>query len=174
MVKNYLLGNFKQARVEKMNKGKKFEQNFRKSVPNNIFYYRLKDSNNNWARNDNIRFASSNVCDSIMFDGQRLYLLELKNHKGKSIPLTCIRENQLRELALKSVFRNVVPCIIINFEDLEECYCLFIEYIMEFIRKADRKSIPIEYCRENGIKIDMVILKTNYKYNVGKFLKDLE
>lgn len=157
-----------------MNKGKNFELNFKKSVPEDIFYYRLRDSASSWGGNEEVRFASSNICDSIMFDGSYLYLLELKNHKGKSLPLSCIRENQIRELALSSIYKNVISCIIINFEDVEECYCLFIDHIKDFERINDRKSIPIQYCQENGIKIEMTKLKTNYKYNISKFIKEIK
>lgn len=158
-----------------MNKGKNFEQNFRKSIPEDIFYYRLKDTASSYyGGNDNLRFSQTNMCDSIMFDGNYLYLLELKNHKGKSLPFSCIRENQIKELALNSLFKNIKSCIIINFEELEECYCLFIDDIEHFIRQGDRKSIPVDYCRENGLKIEMVKLITNYKYNINKFLKGIK
>ena len=156
-----------------MNSGKRFEQNFRKSVPSNIFYYRLKDSTNNWGSNNQIRFSSNNPCDAIMFDGTYLYLVELKNHKGKSLPLSCIRDNQLKELEEYSKYKNVKSCVIINFEELEECYCLFIDQIREFIELGSRKSISFAYCQENAVKIDLVKLRTNYRYDVGKFIESV-
>lgn len=152
-----------------MNKGKRFEQNFRKSVPNDMFYYRLKDSTNSWSNGD-VRFTPHNMCDAILYDGNKLYLLELKNHKGKSLPLSCIRKNQLEELALNGLYKNVKSYLVINFEDVEECYCLNISDITDFIRKSDRKSIPIQYCQEKGIKIEMKRLRTNYKYNINNLL----
>lgn len=157
-----------------MNKGKNFELNFKKSVPKDVFYYRLKDSASSWGGNDQIRFASSNICDSIMFDGSYLYLLEFKNHKGKSLPISCIRTNQLKELKESSVYKNVISCIIINFEDVEECYCLFIDSLTDFLKELDRKSIPIQYCRDNGVKIEMTRLRTNYKYDVETFIKEVK
>ena len=156
-----------------MNKGKIFEQNFRKSVPENIFYYRLKDSAVSWGENNKTRFSPSNVCDSILFDGYNLYLIELKNHKGKSLPLNCIRDKQLKELGEYSKYKNVKSCIIINFEELEECYCLFIDQIREFIELGSRKSISFAYCQENAVKIDLVKLRTNYRYDVGKFIESV-
>lgn len=156
-----------------MNKGKVFEQQFRKSVPDGVFYYRLIDSSNAWS-DGNIRFAPKNICDSIMFDGERLFLLELKNHKGKSLPLSCIRANQIEGLDKYSDYKNIYPCIIINFEDVAECYCLFISQIQDFLKESDRKSIPIEYCAKNGIKIEMKKIRTNYLYDVEGYIKEVK
>lgn len=158
------------------NKGKIFEQNFKKSVPSSIFYYRFRDGTGNFngQKNENVRFQQKNMCDCMLFDGNNLYLLELKNHKGSSLPFSCIRENQLKELSMAQYYSNVISGIIINFEDNEKCYFMFINQITDFIRTSDRKSIPIKYCQENGILIEMEKLKTNYKYNINKMINDLK
>ena len=157
-----------------MNSGKRFEQNFKKSVPNNVFFYRFRDGTANWQHNDLVRFQQKNICDCMIFDGEMLFLLELKNHKGKSLPLSCIRDNQIKELSLNQIYKNVKCGIVINFEELNECYFMFICDITDFIRKSDRKSIPIDYCREKGIKIANKRLRTNYKYDIENLLKDIE
>ena len=153
------------------NKGKLFEENFKKSVPDNILYYRFKDNTSNWQHNNLVRFTQSNICDCMLYDGDILVFAELKNHKGKSIPFSCIRENQLKELSMFQYYKNTKCVVIINFEDLEECYCLFIADLVDFIRTSDRKSIPIEYCREKGIKIENRRLRTNYRYDIKKMIE---
>lgn len=158
-----------------MNKGKIFEKNFKKSVPGDMFYYRLKDGTAGFKgqKNENVRFQATNICDCILFDGKLLFLLELKNHKGKSLPYSCIRKSQKEGLLLEQYKKNVVCGLVINFEDLEECYFLHICDVREFMRKSDRKSIPIDYCRKMGVKIEMKKLRVNYKYNIKKWLDNI-
>lgn len=157
-----------------MKKGGQFENNFRKSVPEDILYYRFKDNTSNWQHNNLVRFTQSNICDCMLFDGDILVFAELKNHKGKSIPFSCIRENQIKELSMYQYYKNTKCVIIINFEDLEECYCLFITDLSHFIRTSDRKSIPVEICRELGIKIENKRLRTNYKYDIKKMMGEIK
>ena len=162
------------------NQGKAFEQNFRKSIPvsNKIFYYRLKDTASSYyGGNENLRFSQNNMADAFMFYGgdivNSLLILEFKNHKGKSIPLNCIRPNQLNEMLQASDILNVIPMLIVFFIDVEKCYSLDIGYVEKFINESDRKSIPIEYFEQYGIEIEVQKLKTNYKYNIEKWLKNI-
>ena len=83
----------------KMTSGKRFEKNVKDSIPEEYFYYRFKDGTSSWGGNDQVRFQARNICDSMLYNGYNLYLLELKSHKGKSLPLSCIRENQEKDFA---------------------------------------------------------------------------
>ena len=157
-----------------MNSGKTFEYNFKKSVPNNILFYRFRDGTSNWDKNNLTRFQQKNVCDCMLYNGNYLYFIELKNHKGKSLPLNCIRESQIEELTKYSRYKNTICGIAINFQDIAECYWLFISQIDEFLLIINRKSIPIDFCRENGIKIANKRLRTNYRYDIDNMLKDIE
>lgn len=153
-----------------MNSGKRFEQCFRKSVPKNIFYYRLKDSNNTWSNGDKTRFTNTNICDSIMFDGFYLYMLELKSTKGKSLPYSNIREHQINDLLWCDTFNNIISGLVIEFSDYNECYFIEISRFKVFKDSSDRKSLPIDFCKKKGIKIDVEKLKVNKKYNIEKFI----
>ena len=73
-----------------MNEGKKFEKDFENSIPQYTWYYRIKDSSSSWSNSNNSRFTQKSPCDYIIFKGGKLYLLELKSHNGKSIPLATI------------------------------------------------------------------------------------
>lgn len=161
------------------NLGKQFEQNFRKSLPESerLFYYRLKDSASSYyGGNENLRFSQNNMADAFMFYvGEYLnllFVLEFKHHKGKSLPLSCIRENQLKEMLEANKKKDVFPLIVVFFSDIEKCYSLGIEYVDKFMKENERKSIPVEYFEEFGVPIEVTKLRTNYKYNISEWLNN--
>lgn len=161
------------------NLGKIFEQNFRKSIPVNdkIYYYRLKDSASSYyGGNANLRFSQNNIADAFMFYvGQfvaSLLILEYKSHKGKSLPLSCIRDNQLKEMLEARNKIGVLPMLVVFFSDIERCFSLDIRYVEKFINENDRKSIPVDFFENYGTEIEVTKLKTNYRYNVEKWLNE--
>lgn len=157
--------------------GKKFEQNFKNSVPKDIFYYRFRDSASTYyGGNSNLRFSNTNIADCLLFNGCKLILCELKAHKGSSIPLDCIigkksKEKQINDLHQASLFKNVNAYIICFFEDKELCYALPISKFVEFNENSDRKSVPISYFQENGIEIKTKKLKTNYMFQLDNLIE---
>lgn len=159
-----------------MNLGKKFEQNWRKSIPDrkNIYYYRLKDGTANWAggNNYNVRFQASNIADAFLFYDNYLLILELKHHKGKSLPLNCIRANQVKEMTEASKKLGVIPFLIVFFSDIERCFALRINTFNDFVENSDRKSIPLSFFEEKAIEIGVKKLKTNYKFDINSFLEE--
>ena len=104
----------------------------------------MRDGTASWGEQENTRFQQSNICDSVLYDSneKRLLLLELKSHKGKSIPFSCIRDNQLKELLKADVFKGIYPGIVFNFRDVEETYYLPISKVSEYILTDERKSFP--------------------------------
>jgi recombination protein U len=158
-----------------MNNGKKFEQNFRKSIPDspNIFYYRLKDGTANWKHDNITRFQANNIADSFLYYSGKLLILELKSHKGKSIPLNCIRKNQVEDMTLASYKTNVHPFLIVYFSDVERCFALSIQNYNLFIKSFTRKSIPIDYFASNGIEIKVEKLRSNCRYDIESFLDEI-
>ena len=161
--------------MAKINNGKRFENNFKNSVPSNVFCYRFKDgtANFNGARNINVRFQAKNICDFMLFDGKKLFLLELKSHKGKSLPLSCVRPNQIAELYKASIYTNVVSGIIIHFSDLDEIYFIEINKYIEYVKNnQDKKSIPILFLKENGILIECEKKEINIKLKLNEFINN--
>lgn len=156
-----------------MNSGKRFENNFKKSVPSDIFFYRFKDGSSAWGGNDKVRFQSSNICDCELFDGNRLYLFELKSIKGKSIPFGNIRENQLKELSEAQKFKNIIAGIVIEFNELERAFFIDIKNVIEFMKTSDRKSIPLDYLEIEGIEIEVTKKRTNCSFNIRKLLSEV-
>lgn len=150
------------------NEGKKFEDDFKKSVPEEWFYYRFKDSAGTWQsvkEESKTRFTARNICDCMIYNQKDLFLLELKSHKGKSLPLSCIRSNQLEGL-LKAQSKGVKCYFIVNFRDLEETYIIDAASVDCFINSKTRKSIPVDYFRKSGDKIEQTKKRVRYTYNI--------
>lgn len=154
-----------------MNTGKKFEENFKNSVPEDIFYYRFRDGTSNWKNQDksNTRFQLQNMCDCMMFDSNLLYFLELKSHEGKSLPLSAIRENQIKSLLEASKYDNIIAGLVVNFTDVQETYFMPINMAEKWFYNGVRKSIPLAEFRDNCLPINSYKKKVNYHYLIGEF-----
>lgn len=143
--------------------GKKFEQDFKGSVPPDTYLYRLKD--------DTAGFSGvSNPCDYILYQEPYLWLIELKSHKGKSIPLARIRPNQLQGMHKAVQHKGIYGGFILNYRELEETYYISVSLVLEFINKGERQSIPVEWCREMGIRISQTKKRTRYSYDVASLV----
>jgi recombination protein U len=159
-----------------MNSGKVFEKCFKDSLKD-IFCLRLKDGTSAWGTQLNTRFQSFNPCDMIVHHMGYLFLLELKSHKGKSIPFNCIREKQLSELCKHSVYEGVLPMIVFNFREHEKTYAVHIKDVEEFIITSKindtRKSFPLAWVDEIGYYIPCKLKKVNYSYDVVSTLNEI-
>lgn len=154
------------------NSGKIFEDDVKNSIPDNCWLYRLRDNASSFAGGQNTRFASSNICDFILLNDatKTLYLLELKSTKNTSLPLSMIRDNQIKGLQEASK-HQLVGGLIVNFRN--ECNDTFFIAIDEFVHMIDtlnKKSFNISDLQSyNAIKIGCEKKRTRYKYNVEEF-----
>ncbi|MGL4572019.1 MAG: Holliday junction resolvase RecU [Clostridium sp.] len=157
------------------NEGKKFEEDFKNSVPKEYFVYRFKDGTANFKgeKNENVRFQAHNICDFQVFAEDRLFLFELKSYNGASIPLSGIRKNQIDGMIKASEHKNVEPYFLLNFRPLESVFAIKVQTLQKFIEKAERKSIPIKWCIENGIEVIGVKKKVRFRYELEKFFKEV-
>lgn len=165
------------------NIGKVFEQNWRKSVPDNVFYYRPPDSAQSFGNNTNLRFSAKSPCDCFMFNGKVLYTLELKSVGTKSISFErektdkgIIHKHQIDNLQKFSTFQNVISGFLFDFR-LSDCtYFCTIEEFVTMVSHLDKKSFNendlFEWC--NPIKIEKKKLKVNYRYDISKFFEDTQ
>jgi recombination protein U len=160
-----------------MNDGKRFEADFKNSMPDNVFYYRFRDGTAAWGGSqDNTRFQQSNIADCEMFDGNKLYIIELKSHKEKSIPFSALgnnpkkREEKIKELSKASMFKNMVVGYIFNFRDLGLTYFIKVAHVECFYFHGDRKSFPLAWCQENGIELKGKKLRVNYRWDLELLL----
>ena len=166
--------------VLSMDSGKRMETSFRKcamKVPG-VYYKRMNDGTASYYGGQaqaGIRFQKSNDYDAIMHHAPILYLLEFKSHLGAALPFSKIRKNQLEALNNASrAFPMVAAGFVIHFVDKDECWFVRGDRVVDFVEAAERKSIPIAWCQENGLLIRTKKLKTNYDYDVLGFINEVE
>lgn len=161
----------------KADEGKRFEQDIKKSIPPEFFVERYKD--------DTAGFKGvANPADFRLYNYPYTFLWELKSHKGKSIPLSKIRNSQLKEMRKAEPYWGVFCGFLLNYRDLEETYYIAFRdlvnkyYILndegEYEPKPDgRKSIPVEWCREYGVRIPQTIKRVRYTYGLDKLSREI-
>lgn len=143
--------------------GKIFEEEIKASFPPDFYVERYKDDTAGF-------YGVSNPADYRLYKYPYTFLIELKTHKGKSIPLEKIRDNQIKGLVKAGNYLGIYAGFLFNFRDLEETYYIPADTVLYFILQGERKSIPVEWCRENGIKIEQYKKRTRYTYDLGKWL----
>lgn len=164
------------------NTGKIFEQNWKKSIPDNVFYYRPPDSAQSFGTNQNLRFSAKSPCDCFMFDGDFLYAIELKSVGTKSISFEkektdkgVIHKHQIDNLQKFSMYKNVISGFIFDFRLSEKTYFCPIDNFLCMIDKLDKKSFNeadlIKWC--GIIIINKRKLRVNYRYDVNTFLQEV-
>lgn len=168
--------------------GKNFESQFIKSVPDYVLVKRLNDNASAWSGGTNTRFSSNNECDYIMSDDntRTFYGLELKSTKEKS--LTYWREDfedktkkqsfmirKCQILGLKKWSKHLgVFGFVINFRSFNNrTFFVSINDFLNYTSSLNKKSINIDdVLSMNPIEIENKLLRTNYRYDIDKFLMD--
>lgn len=163
-----------------MDSGKRMEASFRKSAIkiSGVYYKRMNDGTASFyggQAQEGIRFQKSNDYDAFMHYAPILYLLEFKSHLGAALPFAKIRKNQLEALNNASkAFPMVAAGFVIHFVEKDECWFVRGDKVFDFVEAGTRKSIPIAWCRENGLRIGTKKLKTNFEYDVFGFINEVE
>ena len=168
-----------------MKPGKKFEEDFKNSIPNNYYWYRLKDqfmSNydddskeakaGNAKYDDSKRFTLKSDYDYQVFTGELLYCLELKSCQGKSLPFKNVKDHQINSLLEVSLKDSVVAGIVINYRDYEKTIFIDIDDYLDYLNESDRKSIPVDDAIEIGEIIRQQIRRTRYIYDLKYFFEN--
>lgn len=143
--------------------GKIFEDEIKASFPPDYYVERYKDDTAGF-------YGVSNPADYRLYKYPFTFLLELKTHKGKSIPIEKIRPNQLQGMYKAVQHKGIYGGFILNYRDLEETYYITVQDMVAFINSTDRKSIPVEWCKETGVRIEQNKKRTRYTYNLDKWL----
>lgn len=144
--------------------GKIFEQEIKASFPTEFYIERYKD--------DTAGFKGvTNPADYRLYLYPLTFLLELKSHKGKSLPLAKIRDNQIKGMYIASQHKGIYAGFLINFRDLEETYYITVADMLAFINEKTRKSVPVEWCREFGTRIIQTKKRVRYSYDLRSFFK---
>lgn len=158
------------------NAGKLFENDFKQSVPDTCWIYRLRDNASSFANGDNTRFTSNNICDYIMLDDKTrtLFLIECKSTKNTSIPLSMVRDNQIKGLKEASE-HDLVAGFLINFRNKDnDTFFVLIDEFLDMIGSINKKSFNIKDLENIGaIKIENNKKRTRYTYNIQKMINEL-
>lgn len=171
------------------NIGKKFENQFKLSVPDYCLLQRLHDPPQSFVKNKSTKFSAKNPCDFFLFDSisHILYCLELKTTKYKSMSFEdvesddkqnkMIHKHQILSLLNFSKFENVTAGFILNFRDeksgVERTYFQNITNFYSMCQKINKASFnEIDLIiNGNAIKISGIKKRINYKWDLDEFLK---
>lgn len=143
------------------NEGKKFEEDWKNSVPDNVFIERI---------NDTFYSGVVNIADFIIYAFPNLFLMELKSDKGKSIPFSRLNNRQLKKLETESKKRGVKAGFVFNFREVEQTYYIDVHDVIDYINRAERKSFPLEWCKQKGLLIKQTKKISRYRYNITELL----
>jgi len=140
--------------------GKKFEQDFTRQAEEDpgIFVYRCRDVQ--WYA------GSVNIADFLLYNWNTLASLELKSTKGKSVPFSRLNKTQ----RLMMLAENVIEIIwyVFNFRwDVNKTYFVDVFKVSDYIEKAERKSIPLDWIQDNGWLIPQTLRQTRYDYDLS-------
>ena len=161
------------------NQGKIFEQDFRKSIPNDVYFLRLTDSAIGFdIKNSTQRFAVKSPYDCLMYKKPHLYCLELKSTKQDYIPFTgsaqMIKEHQVENLK-KAAAHNCIAGFVLNFRTAKKTFFLPIKDYEMLTEKLQRtkKSLNIEDLEltKNCLLIPQLKLRTHCRYDVENLIR---
>ncbi len=167
-----------------MNQGKVFEAKFKESVPDDVFYLRLKDSPSSFMRQGGgaVRFTYENPYDSLIFYKGSLYCLELKSTQSTSLSIQMdksekgknIKINQIEGLTEASSYEEAYSGFILDFRKTGNTYFLSIKDFNHFLSNTAKKSInENDVVENNGILVDKKLKRVHYDYNIAKMLEDI-
>ena len=157
-----------------MNEGKRFEQNFKKSVPKDAYYLRLQDSANGFDQtSETLRFAAKSPYDCILYKNNRMYALELKSTCSGRISFSgsgpMIKQHQIDELK-RAQFFGIEAGFVFDFRN-NATYYVQIDAFIEFILTLSKKSINVKEVEQIGVLIPRKKMRVNYKYDLSVLVK---
>ncbi len=168
------------------NTGKRFEADFKKSVPSYALLYRLPDSAQAFGGSNNLRFSSKTPFDYLMWDSKKhiLYALELKTVAGKAISFERSKDenreihwHQIEGLNKWNKYDGIICGFIIEFRKLETTIFLDISDFHKLIETIDKKSFSLDDLSKNNIP--HIVISQNKKrtrsvYDIDAFLNEIE
>lgn len=168
-----------------INAGKRFENSFKASVPEKMYYHRISDPPQSFGQDSSkLRFSQKNPYDAILYCFPNFISLELKSIENS--PLTFWREDfegksfnikkhQIEGLKKASLVKGVIAGFVINFRKTNNTYFLHIDDFITMTINLTKKSINENDVASNGgLIIGSEIKKVNYKYNIQKFVEDVQ
>lgn len=165
-----------------MNIGKKFEEDFKNSVPDYALFYRLPDAAQSFGGGNSLRFSRKNPFDCLIWNPKRrlLYALELKTVKGKSISFERtygesreIHYHQIQGLNDWNQYDGVICGFIIWFRELEKTIFINIDSFNFLIEEINKKSFNYDDLVNSEVQFYVIPQKkkrTRYRYDINALL----
>lgn len=165
------------------NVGKVFEAQWKKSVPEDVMFFRIPDPPQSFQQT--ARFSLKPPFDSFMFYHGTLFCLELKTTKSKSFSVEMSKEDkgmihyhQICNLREYAKFDGVVSGLVLNFriedKNAETTYFISIENFDKMMSKLTKKSFnAIDLLQNGAIKIESTKKRTLFCYGVKEFIEKL-
>lgn len=172
----------------KLNTGKRFETDIKNSIPENVFYYRIKDSTGKFSGGKELRFSSKQPCDCFLYNGINLYTIELKSIKGTSFSFEDvnsdvnytkkIHKHQILSLLKFAKFENIISGFIFNFrkkDGTQKTYFQFIDDFLDMTKNVNKTSFnEKDLLKFHPIELEGTKLKKNYRWNIEKLMDDID
>jgi penicillin-binding protein-related factor A (putative recombinase) len=164
------------------NVGKVFEAQWKKSVPENMMFFRIPDPPQSFQQT--ARFSLKPPFDSFMFYKNTLFCLELKTTKSKSFSVEMsendkgmIHYHQLCNLRDYSKFDGIVAGLVLNFrieeKETELTYFIRIDDFDKMMSKTSKKSFnAIDLLQNGAVKIESTKKRTLFCYGVKEFIEN--
>lgn len=176
-----------------MNEGKRFERDFKASVPPDVWCYRLRDSPVSYyggSGAEGIRFAQDNICDFVLYRAPTLYLLELKTVGTPSAALTSLfgksdsekrcykKQRHLQDMAkAEQDAAGLRALVVLCYRRTAHTYAVPARDVLEWVERAadgGRKSIPEQFCKNYGTPVAARRLRVNWRYDVAGMMEKIE
>lgn len=166
--------------MSKVNKGKAFEEEFKKSCEEqDIWIERIKDNQLSYATNFS---TSQNKYDFHCFDGEVLYGVECKRTHLSSLTVErnkddnkVIKLYQIKSLAKDNEYQNIMCAFLLDFQTSGNTYLLSIDKFMDWYISSDKKSISEkEVIALNPIIVQKELKRIKYRYDIKTAFEQLK
>lgn len=167
--------------------GKKFEADIKQSCEKEgIFYDRIKDTFIPPEYRNKIP-QHKNKYDCYIFGNHYLFPVEMKSTQDNKISFSesIIKQHQIDNLLWAAKFKGTIPGFIFNFRSFNnETYFIYIHDFNNYKTvaesgskehkyvKLNKRSMPIEVCRQIGLKIKNYKKKVSYHYFIKEFIEN--
>lgn len=144
--------------------GNRFQEDFVKSCPSNVYVERYRDGGGKFK---NVH----NPADYFIFNGTFMVLVECKTVKTSSFPVSNVGLHQLWKMLLHCSNKNVFGGYLINFRKYNKTYFILVEDYYYWLIKRTRQSVPTHTLNRLGYQVSSQLKRTRYRYGIEGLLE---
>jgi recombination protein U len=154
------------------NPGKTFEDDFKRSVPKDMYYLRLHDSATGFGSTTNVRFSLKSPYDAILCQKGQMVCVELKSVGGTSASFgetknSVIKLRQIRELWKAEKEGSAISYLVIHFRKYGETYAIRPKDFTSFLKGCKKKSVNRADCKGMGRLLPERSLRVHKRYDLS-------